>query len=67
MTKVDNWEKEWFLKGEINQTVVDFVFKLNLPKIMASSKLTNQVRNSEQLRQAPVLQFLIFLLSRKDI
>ena len=25
MTKVDNWAKEWFLKGEINQTVVDFV------------------------------------------
>ena len=25
MTKVDNWAKEWFLKGEINQTVVDFL------------------------------------------
>ena len=25
MTEVDNWAKEWSLKGEINQTVVDFV------------------------------------------
>ena len=25
MTKVDNWAKEWFLKGEINWTVADFV------------------------------------------
>ena len=33
---------------------------------MASSKLTNQARNSELLRQAHALQFLIFLLSRKD-
>ena len=68
MTKVDNWAKEWFLIGEINQAVVDFVCNVqaNLLTIMVSSKLTNQGRNSELLRQAHALQFLIFLLSRKD-